>query len=264
MEESLEKLKDINDTLNYKFKCSFQGIFKSSDPVYKVPNPVYLPKNRNYEAAMIFYSTDNYLENISPNKNNNKFHYSPDKGVTWQTITIPRGAYDLDDYNNEIKRQMVDNKHYDSKDNKSYLIFDVSLSTFLTSLEISNENYMVDFTRGDTFRKNLGFEKVKLSKGRHVSKNRIQINNIKLVNIHCDLISGGYDSEGKESDIILSYPTGKVAPGHTITIEPAMPRFLPVVKQVIKDLRFRLTDNTLNDLISKDEEIIFCIWVSQI
>ncbi len=69
---------------------------------------------------------------------------------------------------------------------------------------------MIDFTKGGTFRENLGFKNTdRLGKGRHVSSKRLQIILIKRINIHCDLITGGYDNQGKKSDIILSFPTGE-------------------------------------------------------
>ena len=78
------------------------------------------------------------------------------------------------------------------------------------------------------------------------------------------MITGGYDSHGKKSDIILSYPTGEFEPARVVAIRPNVPLYLPVVKDVIDKITFKITDQHNKELKSEGEEISLCIWVEQV
>ena len=81
---SISHLQRIGDVLSNKYKSSFQCTFRSSDPVYRIKNPIMLPSDRSFEAALIYFATDNYLVNID--SHNQNFYYSADKGITWKNI----------------------------------------------------------------------------------------------------------------------------------------------------------------------------------
>ena len=238
--DSVLELQKLNNILNTKYTCCFNGVFNLSDPVYILPQPKILPSGRNYRAAMIYYSCDNYFENISPELNNNYFYYSSDKGRTWKDIKLERGYYDIDEYNNEIYRQMKVNVDAPIEEKKPpYISISINLSMYKTIIEINHDDYIIDFEKSKTFRNNLGFESNKLKgKGRYVATHRIQITHVKQINLHCDLIVGGFNNEGKETDIIISYPTGEFPPGQIVAIRPTVPLFLPVKKDVIDIIRF--------------------------
>jgi hypothetical protein len=251
----LEKLETIADSINNKFKCGLQGTFQSSKPYYILKTPIILPKNRNFEAALIYISTDNYLANIT--SDNNKLIYSLDAGKTWKTILISTGCYELNSLRDEIFRLM------DLKETKLFTI-DVNLNTFNSIIEIKEANFKIDFTKGGTIRDILGFTSTVLSKGRNVSTNTIQITNSRSINIHCDLITGSYNSEGDLSDIIYSFPAYKVGPGKKISEDKHIPRYFPVIKQVIDRINFRVTDNNNAILDFKDEPVAWCIYIQQV
>jgi hypothetical protein len=255
-ESMLSHLETIVDVTSVKFKKQFQGTFRAQNPIYKIRKPITLPKNRNFEAALIYFATDNYLVNIV--SNNQNFIYSSDKGRTWKTIIIATGAYELNHLNAEIKRQMV------LKGDATFINIDANLNTFNSIIEISNENYQIDFTKENTLRSILGFNSVILAKGHNESQGTIQITSAKAINVHCDLIHGSYDNNGEESDIIYSFPAYKVPVGYKINEHPSTPMFLPVNHSVIKAFRFRVTDNKGNELNFKNEEMAFCIFLQQV
>lgn len=256
-DDALAKLQLIGDVLSNKFKCLFQGTFRSSNPVYSLPKPITLPRNRNFEAALIYFASDNYLVNV--HEHNNKFRFHIGKEV--KQMTIPTGAYELEDINNLIKSWT-----------QNAISIGVKLNTFESIIEISNADYKVDFTadpangqKDNTIRSLLGFNAVLVQgKGKHNSQNTIQITSTKSINVHCSLISNSYDSKGIESDIIYSFPAYKVGIGYKINESPNTPFYLPVNQDVIKDIRFRMTDNNGNELNFKNEECAFCIYLSQV
>jgi hypothetical protein len=177
--------------------------------VYTLPRPLILRKNRNLEAALIYFATDNYLVNID--ESNQRFIYSPDNGVTRKKINLPVGAYQLSGINAEIKRQMTSNG-----DNSDFINIEANKNTFSSIINITDKKYEVAFTHEKTLRDLLGFNVGVLLKGKHESLKTVQITSAKAINIHCSLVPQSYDSRGIESDIIYSFPAYKVGIGYKI------------------------------------------------
>lgn len=248
----LEKLETIADSINNKFKCGFQGTFQSSKPYYVLKRPIMLPKNRNFEAALIYISTDNYLANIT--SNNNMLIYTINAGATWTAVALSAGSYDLNSLRDELYR-LIGSKPFK---------MDVNLNTFNSIIEIEDDKFRIDFTKNGTIRDILGFTSVVLGKGRNTSLKTIQITNSRAINIHCDLITGSYNSEGELCDIIYSFPAYKVGPGRKIAEDKHIPRYFPVIKQVIDRINFRVTDNNNATLDFKDEPVAWCIYIQQV
>ena len=248
----IEKLETIADSINNKFKCGIQGTFQSSKPYYELPRPIILPKNRNFEAALIYIATDNYLPNIT--NSNNKFICSTDGGVTWRTLGISPGCYDLNSLRDEIFRGLG-NKPFE---------MDVNMNTFKSIIDIKDDKFRIDFTQSGTIRDILGFSSVILKKGRTISTSTIQITNTRSINFHCDLITGSYNSEGNLSDIIYSFPAYKVGPGKKIVEDKHIPRYFPVTKQVIDRINFSVSDNNNEPLDFIDEPVAWCIYIQQV
>jgi hypothetical protein len=289
-ENILDAIQKTNSILNNKRSITINCVVTSIDPDYRIPNPEQFDSERKYRAALINFSSDFYFENINiKTYNNNKFYYSIDKGKNWIELTIMNGFYSVEDYEQEIAEQMIEKGHYKQIDENGkevkkefmqemieigqflqirkylYIKFRVNIKGYRTIIYISNDNYMIDFTKDNTFSKNLGFNKEKLGKGRHISKNRLQITEVKRLNFHCDLITGGYDNYGKKSDIIFSVPLGgnEVTPGRVISFSPNTPIFLPIVKPEIDIIRYKVTDQLGNKLSSEGEELSWCLLVSE-
>jgi len=262
----VSELQKMNNAINTKDSLTINCVVKSTEPIYDIPQPRTLLPGRKYRAAVVDFSSDNYFENINVVLQNNNFFYSVDKGTTWKTIKFKNGYYDIDVYQNKIFEQMIVNDDYDKtdKDPKPYIKFTLDLSTYKAVVEIINENYFVNFNQPGTFRENLGFEKVILMKGKHIAPKRMQITHIKRVNVHCDLITGGYDNQGKKSDIILSFPTGEFEPGRVVALRPNVPIYLLGVKAVIDRITFKVTDQNNDVIKSEGEELSFCLHVETV
>ena len=132
---------------------------------------------------------------------------------------------------------------------------DVNMNTFNSIIDIKDDKFEIDFRQDGTIRDILGFTSVILKKGRNISLKTIQITNSRAINIHCDLITGSYNSDGDLSDIIYSFPAYKVGPGRKISEDKHIPRYFPVIKQVIDRINFRVTDNNNVSLDYKDEPV---------
>src|SRR6476469_2094906 len=100
-------------------------------------------QNKQYEAALLSIDTYNSIPNITDD--NNKFVYSNDKGITWKTLTLSKGSYELQAINDEIQRQMIINGDYDSMKNEYYITISANVSELKSIINITNESYLVDF-----------------------------------------------------------------------------------------------------------------------
>ena len=142
-DQTLEKLQQLNDTLSSK--DSFYLTFNSKKSVFEIsfPTPIKLNPNRKYECALQYLSTSNYLINVTDA--NNKFIYSHDSGLIWNTVVLEKGSYEITQINDEIKRFMINKKHIDAKGNPVISI-GVILSTFKSFIDISDTKYKVDFS----------------------------------------------------------------------------------------------------------------------
>jgi len=162
---------------------------------------------------------------------NNKFKYSDDKGKTWKRITFEKGAYEFKDIIAKIRREIQ----------STDIDIDYYKPTLQTILDISNEDYMVDFGIENSIGSALGFTNEKLSHGVHQSPNIIDIEKVNSIRVHCDIITGSYVNN-KRSNVIYKF-TPRVSPGYKIIEEPWTLRYLPVVKSPeINSIRLWLTD----------------------
>jgi hypothetical protein len=253
-EKTLEKLQELNDVLSTKENYYLTYNFKETIHTARLPIPIKLNSNRKYECGLQYFSSTNYLLNIT--EYNNRFYYSVDKGKTWILITLEKGAYELVDINSEIKRLMNNNKHTE-------FTIEVKLSTYQSYIEIKDDTYMIDFTRPKSIKDILGFSSKILSKGYNISDYTVQITNVSSILISCDLISGSYHNN-KEANVIYSFPACMVPSGYKMNIIPPTMIYLPVTKTIINNITFKITDQDFNELDFKNEMITLALHIKQI
>lgn len=263
-EKQIELLQELNDTISSKYSDYWVYYFKDPSFNFIFENPVKLNHNRNYELALHFITTSNYLINIGDN--NNKFYYSIDGGKTWTYLIIEKGAYEIDQLTGEINRQMMERKHFDSSNKEQlryYFKIGLNLSTFKSYIEITNPAYQIDFTQKDTFRAILGFNSKKLKEGHNKSDETVQITNTSAIFVKCDLVSGGYVN-GVRQGVLYSFPSMLVPVGYKINITPANMIYLPINRKEISSIHFELTDQYGKVLDIKGEEVCLAVHIRQV
>src|SRR5438093_13067582 len=107
MEDS--RLADLVNLLSNKLSRTITLVSKTSSFETNFPVPLKLDPSRKYEAALTYFSAYNTIFNVDDT--NNKFIYSvdparADNGTTWKTIKLPNGAYEINQINDEVKRQV--------------------------------------------------------------------------------------------------------------------------------------------------------------
>ena len=235
----------------------------STDFTKHLHSPITLDSDKNYEVAFLSLHTYNSLPNIT--EANNKFKYSNDKGKTWKIITLSKGAYEFDEINALIQREMQANGDYDKTNEKYYIDLDYYKPTFKTILDISNEDYMVDFGIENSIGSTLGFTNKKYcrSYGIHQSPNIIDIEKVNSILVHCDLVIGSYVNSNK-SNVMYNF-TQKVSPGYKIIERPSPELiFLPVVSRPdIQSIRLWLTDQDNKPIDLMGEKITIDILIRE-
>ena len=258
-----ERLQEIGDILSNKHSSYYVFHSKKSDFNTKFPTPIKLNPHRNYEMALHYFSTSNHLVNIS--EENNQFIYSHDTGKTWTTIKLESGAYEMKQINDEIKRLMVVNKHFDDKvsPHNYYINIGVNLSTFKSFVEITNPIFTVNFQKDKTIRNLLGFNPKIISQGYNISDSTVQITKTSAILIHSDLISGSYNN-GIESDILYSFPAYTVPVGYKMNVFPPSMIYLPINRKIISNMNFKVKNEEGDILDFKGENIVFTIHLRQV
>ena len=118
--------------------------------------------NKQFKTAVTFLSAYNGIFNVT--NENNKFYFT--KSITddnrYIMITIPPGAYEIESLNDEIKRIIINDKHF-SEQNYPFKIRP-NFSTLHSIIEISNEESAISFKPNDSIGSLLGFKKDQYTK----------------------------------------------------------------------------------------------------
>ena len=93
--------------------------------------------NKQFKIAITFLSAYNGIFNIT--NSNNRFYFT--KSISdyehYIVISIPRGAYEIESLNDEIKRIIINDEHF-TEDTYPFVIKPI-FSTLGSIIEISNE-----------------------------------------------------------------------------------------------------------------------------
>jgi hypothetical protein len=266
-DHQIELLQELNDSMSNKYSEYFVFYSKTTSFNINFPQPIKLNANRNYKIGLQYLTTSNYLTTIT--NQNNKFYYSTDNGKSQNILPIETGSYGLDQISAEINRQMKDNRHaeFSSQDpntpSKYFFNIKENLSTFKSVIEITNPTYEIDFTKPDTFRKILGFGSKILKKGYNISDETIQITNTSAIMVKCDLVDGGYVNGVKEC-VLFSFPAMTVPIGYKVNICPPNIIYQNINRKVINSVLFEITNQNMELIDLKGEEICIAVHLKQV
>jgi hypothetical protein len=114
MDSTLEAiLKQIE--INTRPRQSFQLVEESNKSDFTTNYGTPIKLDGKSELALVNLET--YYSFPNSDLSYNILKYSHDSGVTWHTILIPEGIYELDEINQAIEQQMKQNNHYDTMTN---------------------------------------------------------------------------------------------------------------------------------------------------
>jgi hypothetical protein len=256
METELAKL---NSILSKKEYLTFLITGNDSDDDGEIVKRLDTQHRLNENANHVIQLTDFVGWSNFPNvdKTNNKFYYKTAAKDPFKTLTVPSGAFNLDNYNWEIKKLIKSNG--DNPDNIT-ISGDAAQSKAIVTLK---GGYQVLFKKDKTWRSRLGFDAVDLDKdGENFSQNNANITDILNILIHCSLASGYYIN-GKASNIIYSIPNEQ-APGTIITIREHKKIRCFLNTKVFDEIRIKFTDQDLRPITFNKENVSVEIHIEQV
>lgn len=213
--------------------------------------PIKLGLNKEYEVALVNLSTYNSIPNIT--SKNNIFKYSTDKGQTWKIVKLPQDAYEYIHIQDEIHRQMHDDK-------EKQITFDICRLKSL--IEIKNENYVIDFSCPNSLGPVLGFKNEILNYGVHISPDLVRITDINSILVNTNFICSNYTNKDKYPTLYEFYP--KVGPGYKINEKPYERIYHSVSeKYAIDSVRLWLTDQNKHPIDLQGEELTVYLHIRE-
>ena len=221
------------------------------------PN-ISLDPKKQYEAALLSIDLYNSIPNIT--EENNTFRYSVDKGKSWKNIKLGTGSYELSTLNTEIQRMMAVNGDYDSVHQVFYIDISANITKLTSIVNITNENYKVDFRGRVNIGSVLGYSTEVIGFGYNESPKIVDIMKVNAILVNVDIIVGSYVN-GSNSPAIYSFAPS-VSPGYKIVERPTPSlTFYPVSRYEINSMNVWLTDqnNKAVDLRGETITVRICI-----
>jgi hypothetical protein len=217
--------------------------------------PLHLRDDRQWEIALLDFTTYNSIPNIIEGVNN-RFHYVRKKDTEGLTdvrefVEIKTGSYEIADINRELQIKL-------GKD-----VFDLRANNNNLRSEIKCKFYM-DFTQPASIGPLLGFPSCKSilePNIYHTSPKTVNIIKVNTINITCNIVQGAY-KDGSNQHILHSfYPT--VPPGFKIVEKPHNLIYLPLNSSHISDIVLNVLDQDGDTVDFRGEIITLRLHIRQ-
>ena len=250
MEEHLRKLVEhVEPKRSYQFIVSGREskITTTFQPTLTFPSI-----SCNYEMALTKLETYYSFANIT--SANSNFRISIDKGNTWKLMSIPTGCYEIKAINETLQRLIV------AAGGKEKMInLSPNVNTLKCIMNITNENYQIDFRVDDCLRTVLGFNAKIYEQGQYESERLVDILNINSILVHCNIV-GASRLNGREAPLIYNF-FPNVAPGEKIVETPKNLIYVPIIVTAISSMTCWLTDQDGNYLDLRGEQLTISLHV---
>lgn len=212
-----------------------------------------LSESKEWEAALLDFTTFNSIPNVSEGLNNKIYYYKSkdDKGnlIDEHVISLSTGAYEIDDINKVLQKKLGEKN------------IKIEANNSLLKAEITSK-YYIDFSKPNSIGSLLGFPtsaKVLEPNVTHIGINTVNIIQVNVINISCNIIQGSY-LNGVNKHILHSfYPT--VEPGFKIVEKPHNLVYLPLSTSHISDIVLNVLDQDGNQVDFRGETITVRIHI---
>jgi len=204
-------------------------------------SPWILDADKKYELALV--SLETYYSYPNVYSANNKFVYSNDGGHSWKEHRIPTGSYEVSDISDYIKSFVGSNA----------IEILPNLNTLKCRLQINDPKYKVSFAPDGTLRDLLGFQARIYDKSEEGEKT-VDILSLNSILVHCDIVGGSYVNGQAYPTIYSFFPN--VAPGSKIVEVPHNLVYLPVTRNILRNIRVWLTTQNPDELLNLRGETV--------
>ena len=266
MQDNKTKAQKIVNTISKKQKCTIRIVQKcNSNGEIKVNlNPEFIPNelDASYSLSLIKFAAINNITNV--NETNNKFNYKV--GNTKKRLTIPKGFYDIKQYNDEVKRQIKLRS-----DNPDNIDISINEATGFVNIKLL-ENYSVFFNEDNTFRDSLGFNSEEI-KGNdiHVANRMCNLLPTQSIFIHINIVRGNKiisqlnNNLCQNSNIIFDFPFNyRYGAPITFTLSPKLTESeIDLSSNKIRDISISFTDDNGKPVIFGDDPVSITLRIRQ-
>lgn len=242
------KLKQDNPNIN------------TSDFVYVPSQPIELPHER-YEVAFFsgefWFSTHNVVGKT--------VNWSHDNGSSWITINVPDGNYGVEDINALLRKSQEDEAVTDVHAVTGAVIYGIEITpnynTNRTDITIDNtvgsgNTFLLDLSDGGdptNMREFLGWVSGVVSTSGSGTVLPTVDGGVDSWLVHADIVYNSYFNEQASSVIHSFKPKGR--PNSLVTEKPQHLTYIQVANKTISRIRIKITDQNLNVLDFKGEDI---------
>ena len=218
--------------------------------------------NKQFKIAVSFLTGYNGIFYVTDR--NNKFYViiSITDKDGYKQITIPPGAYELENLKNEIKRIIINEGHY-TEANYPFAI-KANSSTLGSIIEISTQGPLITFVPDDSIRDLLGFNKTTLYEEYNLSQNSVDILSFDNIFIECNIVQG-LIFKGNRSGIIHNF-TMDVDPGYKYIeiIRGGVQWYMMESKDIISSICFKLKNENSQLVSFNSQSITFRLSINEI
>ena len=217
--------------------------------------------NKQFKIAVTFLTGYNGIFNVT--NANKKFYFT--KSITDDDhiiITIPPGAYEIENLNNEIKRIIIDQEHY-TETNYPFNI-KPNFSTLGSIIEISTQGPIITFVPDDSIGDLLGFNKTTIFEEYNLSPNPVDILSFDNIFLECN-IAKGMIFRGKRSGIIHNF-TMDVDPGYKYIekFRGGIQWYMMESKDIISSICFKLKNENDQIVSFNGQSITFRLSIKEV
>ena len=218
--------------------------------------------NKQFKIAVTFLSAYNGIFNVT--NSNDKFYFT--KSFTddnhYIMIRLPRGAYEIESLNDEIKRIITDDEHFTSE-NYPFEI-KANFSTLGSIIEISNQESAISFRPDDSIGSLLGFNKRPIYEEYNLSDNPVDIISFDNIFIECD-IAQGMIFRSKRSGIIFNFVMD-VDPGYRYIhkFHGGVQWYMLETKDFISSINFKLKNENGGLVSFSGQSVSFRLSIKEV
>ena len=207
--------------------------------------------NKQFKIAITFLTA--YYDIFNVTDKNNKLYFRKSITDEYTQITVPKGAYEIESLDNEIKRIIIDGGHY-TKINYPITI-KPNFSTLGSFIEINTQGPIITFKPADSIGVFLGFDRMTIFEENIISPNPVDILSFDNIFIECD-IAQGMIFKGRRSGVTHNF-TMDVSPGYKYIekLRGGVQCYMMESKDIISNINFRIKKEN-NQIISFNGESI--------